>query len=282
MTISKALWIFLVIPITTESVMAQIKDPVLSSPQHRTAVLDVFPTPRAHVNENRMVDFYLGPLIFRIPNRMLAFPWRNGESPSLPCAAPPGYGGRVKCSPFAATRSVFLILDVPADTIAVGQPAFRSAVTLGANEPYDFHDKETPEDFLQRRQKDPRFTISRAPTLDTRHYAVALVELANPPMGWKGATVDYHFIAKDGTAPGEVVCEGRRGTAPFDKNTYCVVRNHFLTEQFPVDDHTNRSIYSVEYTFPWSLIDQAPQVEAIVRREMSNLSRSGWDANSYK
>lgn len=240
---------------------------------------ELLPTRNSNTDESQVSDFYLGPLVFRIENRFLQFPFSKDSHPArgLRCGAPNASETERKACDQSQKRSVFLQIEVPSVVEDSSRQPFVSGVTLGYRQGYVFDDNGVDE-FLAE-QFPGQGSRERVPALDTENYAAVHVLRSegfreNSSGGKTERRLDtYFFVAKENRSPHIVSCSGDPNDAGFLQHSRCNARAAFLVDEFPRDAE-GKYPFTLEYNFPGADIDRVSAIEAAVIASVSALPRS--------
>lgn len=244
---------------------------------HRAAGPGVYrelvPTRNASTDEKQTMAFYFGPVVFQIKNKSLAFPFPRGDRPfdaSICGRSDLSDSERKLCA--NPKKSVFLFVPVPAGFAGGDEKAFVAPVTLGYRQVYRFD--ERPVDEFARELNAWEGGRQRVQKLDTRNYAAVLVlpneKFRKDPVTGRENKGSYFFVAQGRQSPHDVFCWSSPDERDIPGNVLCVGRTGFLTYEFPRESSGGYP-FTLEYEFPGSELDHAPEIEDAILKAVSVL-----------
>ncbi len=213
---------------------------------------ELLPTRNSSIDEEQVMAFYLGPVVFQIKNRLLVFPYPRGDHPFDASIC-----GEENLSSFqkpvcsATKKSVFLQIPVAPNYAGELVPSFVSLVTLGYGQQYVF-DENSVEEFAS--EVHPwELWRERMTKLDTNSYAAV-----------RSFPSSYFFVGKGLQSPHVVVCQAPLGVTDIPEKAECTGRTGFLVKDFPRLSNGTYA-FTLEYSFPGAQLDHASDIqEAIV------------------
>ncbi len=225
-------------------------------------------------NADYAPQFFIGPLVFTIPNRFLIFPWPTGKHPFNPsvCAESTAMDDRLTVTLCKSDhRSVFLKIPIPGFAPETQNDGAISLVTLGFHELggsawLDF--RASVEEFSAAH--DDRWVRMRARELDTKIYAAFHDEWTGPyaknapPNILARSAGDFIFISKNvEDEPRALTCQTVLSTGDAHHRLRCNATVAFLAERFPKEP-SGRYPYTIGFDLPGNEIDAVADVERYV------------------
>jgi hypothetical protein len=214
--------------------------------------------------------FFIGPLVFKVPNRFLIFPWPRGQHPfdrSL-CAEPTAVKDPAVIAICKSDhQSVFLKIPIPGFAWDVQNNGAISLVTLGFHElmgskwpGYQGSVEEYSAEY------DDRWVRMHVTELDTKKYVAfhdawtgAYAKQA-PPNILAEAAGEYVFISKSiKDQPRALNCQTVLNTGDVHHKVRCNATIPFLSEQYP-QEPSGRYPYTISFDLPGDEIDAAAEV----------------------
>jgi hypothetical protein len=205
--------------------------------------------------------FYIGRLIFRIPNKFLVFPWPNGKQPfdRTICANPERLKEpltRAVCG--SPSQTVFLKIPVPRYSANGENGVFVSVVTLGYGLGYIFSHYSV-EQFEAGPYEADHFafgTRTRVPKLDTTGYAAFRAR-------------EYIYVRRSEDDVFRLItCTSKKIAADSLEDLVCTTRMNFVGDRVP-QPPDGKSGYTIEFGIPGTEIDKVEDFGATVTKAIT-------------
>jgi len=213
--------------------------------------------------------FFVGALLFRIPNTFLIFPWPTGQHPfdrSI-CDQP-----TIVKDPAAIaicksdSQSIFMKIPVAGFASDAKNNGGVSLVTLGFHELWGSKWLGIQASVAEfGAERDDRWVRKRIPELDTQKYAAFhdawTGEYAKqaPPKILAAQAGDYMFISRNKDEPRVLTCQTVLETGDVYRKLRCIAAITFLAERYP-QEPSGRYPYTITFDLPGTEIDAAAEV----------------------